>query len=337
MKSEEFIGRTVVFRVPPSLLGDASVGCRKEGEGPLGGSFDYLCADAYFGADTWERAESAMVRRAVELALDKSGLAPSDISLTFAGDLLAQCVGSSFALREFGIPHFGVYGACSTMSEALALAAMTAAAGYADYTLAATSSHFCTAERQFRTPLEYGGQRPPSTQWTVTAAGAAVLSPDGPGPYITAVTPGKIIDAGITDANNMGAAMAPAAYDTIRAHLDSLGAGPDRYDLILTGDLGAVGSDILRDFFRNDAQELFNHDDCGLMIYDRDAQDVHSGGSGCGCSASVLCGHILNGMRAGRWNRILFCATGALLSAVSSQQGESVPGICCAVEISNSR
>jgi stage V sporulation protein AD len=224
------------------------------------------------------------------------------------------------------------------MAESLALAAMTLDGGFAQHTLAVTSSHFCSAERQFRLPLEYGGQRPPSAQWTVTGSGAAVLAADGAGPYITHITPGRIVDAGVTDANNMGAAMAPAAYDTLKAHFDDLKIAPDYYDLIVTGDLGLVGSDILRDFFRSDGVELnSNYNDCGLMIFDRVSQDVHSGGSGCGCSASVLCGHLLNGMRAGRWNRILFAATGALLSPTTVLQGESIPAVCCAIAISSKK
>ena len=221
------------------------------------------------------------------------------------------------------------------MAESLALAAMSLEGGFAAHALAVTSSHFCSAERQFRLPLEYGGQRPMSAQWTVTGSGAAVLSSSGNGPYITHITPGRIVDWGITDATNMGAAMAPAAYDTLRTHFDDLGLGPGDYDLIVTGDLGAVGTDILRDFFSRDGVDISQrHTDCGLMIFDRDTQDVHAGASGCGCSASVLCGYLLNGMREGRWNRILFAATGALLSPITTLQGESIPSICCAVAIS---
>ena len=223
------------------------------------------------------------------------------------------------------------------MGEGLSLAAMLIDGGFAQFTGVVTSSHFCTAERQYRTPLEYGGQRTPTAQWTVTGAGAVILAKDGPGPYITHVTTGKVVDKGIKDANNMGAAMAPAAYATLTAHLQDTGRKPSFYDLIVTGDLGALGKDIIRDFFHKDGMELANYDDCGTMIFDLKKQDVHCGGSGCGCSASVLTGYLLNGMWAGRWKNILFCPTGALLSPTSTQQGESIPSICHAVAISASK
>ncbi len=326
--------QTLQLGCPPSIAGHANCVGDKEGEGPLKNSFDFISADPFFGEKSWEKAESAMIKKAYAIALDKAGVTPSQIDYLFAGDLLNQCVGTTFGLRESGTAHFGVYGACSTMAESLTLAAMTIDGGFADTTAAATCSHFCTAERQFRTPLEYGGQRTPTAQWTVTGAGAVVLSSSGPGPYITHLTPGKIIDPGITDANNMGAAMAPAAYDTLRTHFEDTGRTPGDYDLIVTGDLGKVGSDILRDFFRMDGVDITKqHTDCGLIIYDLKGQDVHAGGSGCGCSASVLTGYLLNGMRAGQWKRILFAATGAMMSTTTSQQGESIPGICYAVAI----
>jgi stage V sporulation protein AD len=222
------------------------------------------------------------------------------------------------------------------MAESLALAAMTIDGGFADRTAAVTSSHFCSAERQFRLPLEYGGQRTPTAQWTVTGSGAAILAAQGTGPYVTHVTAGRIVDNGIKDAANMGAAMAPAAYDTLKAHFDDLAIAPTAYDLIVTGDLGLVGRSVVVDFFKRDGVDISgNYNDCGLMIYDMESQDVHAGGSGCGCSASVLCGYLLNGIRAGRWNKILFAATGALMSTVSSQQGETIPAICTAVAISS--
>ena len=314
---------------PPSFAGHACVVGKKEGEGPLRDSFDFITEDSFLGEKTWEKAESALVKKAASLALSKAGLSSPQINCMFCGDLLNQCVGTTFGVRELGIPMFGVYGACSTMAESLALAALTVDGGFADYALAVTSSHFCSAERQFRTPLEYGGQRPPSAQWTVTGSGAAVLSLEGPGPYITHVTPGKMVDNGVTDANNMGAAMAPAAYDTLRAHFE---------DLIVTGDLGEVGSAILCDFFASDGVDLASrHADCGLLIFDRKKQDVHAGGSGCGCAASVLCGYLLNGIREGRWNKILFTATGALLSPTTTMQGESIPSIACSVAISKTK
>jgi stage V sporulation protein AD len=308
---------------------------RKEGEGPLRDSFDYINEDSYFGEKTWEKAESTMQKMTLNKALEKASLPLSAVEFIFAGDLLNQCIGSAFSLRDMDIPFFGLYGACSTMAESLALAAMTIDGGFADCTAAVTSSHFCSAERQFRYPLEYGGQRTPTAQWTVTGSGAVILTSDGPGPYIKHVTCGKIVDQGIRDQNNMGAAMAPAAYSTLSAHFNDLAMKPSDYDLIVTGDLGMLGAEILIDFFRNDGIELsHNYNDCGLMIYSRKEQDVHAGGSGCGCSASVLSGYLLGGMRSGRWKKILFAATGALLSPTSTQQGETIPSICSAVSIS---
>ena len=330
--------QSVQLTAPPSFIGYASAVGRKEGEGPLGSAFDYVSDDMLFGQKTWEKGESEMVRRALELALGKANKQPEEIEYLFGGDLLNQCIGTTFGIRSFGIPFFGVYGACSTMAESLSLAAMIIDGGFADTAAAVTSSHFCSSERQYRFPVEYGGQRTPTAQWTVTGSGAAILAHEGPGPYITRITAGKIIDAGIKDANNMGAAMAPAAYDTLRTHFSDLALNPSDYDLIVTGDLGQVGSEILLDFFLRDGVNLApNYNDCGLMIFSRETQDVHSGGSGCGCSASVLNGYILDGMRSGRWNNVLFAATGALLSPTSTQQKESIPSICCAVAISNSK
>jgi stage V sporulation protein AD len=279
-----------------------------------------------------------MQKLALQKALEKASLPLTALEFIFAGDLLNQCIGSAFSMRDISVPFFGLYGACSTMSESLALAAMTIDGGFADTAAALTSSHFCSAERQFRFPLEYGGQRTPTAQWTVTGSGALILTADGPGPYVTHVTCGKVVDAGIKDANNMGAAMAPAAYSTLSAHFNDFALKPSDYDLIVTGDLGALGSEILVDFFKNDGIDIApQYNDCGLMIFSREGQDVHAGGSGCGCSASVLSGYLLNGMRAGRWRKILFSATGALLSPTSTQQGESIPSICCAVAISTKK
>jgi len=316
------------------LIGHAAVAGKREGEGPLGSSFDHISADSYWGEATWEKAESTMQRTAFALAADKAGIAPRTIDFLFAGDLLNQCIGSTFGSRDSDIPFFGLFGACSTMGEALCLAAMSIAGGFAQHAAAVTSSHFCSAERQFRFPLEYGGQRTPTSQWTVSGAGASILAATGDGPAITHVTPGKIVDAGITDANNMGAAMAPAAYDTIRQHFADTGRTPDDYDLIVTGDLGSLGHAVVVDFFKKDGVTMRTYQDCGLMIFDRQKQQVDAGGSGCGCAATVLNGYLLNAMRAGKWNRILFCPTGALMSVTSSQQGESIPGICHAVAIS---
>ncbi|MDR2615741.1 MAG: stage V sporulation protein AD [Oscillospiraceae bacterium] len=345
MSSKRTGERTVAFRNPPHILSSACVGGKKEGEGPLGGEFDVLnSTDNLFGEKTWEQAESEMQRLALTAALEKAGLAPENVDFIFAGDLLNQCIATSFGLRESGIPFFGVYGACSTMAESLALACMSVDGGFASTAAAVTSSHFCGAERQFRFPLEYGGQRPPTAQWTVTGAGAIVVGADGAGsrdvsrraPRVTGFTAGRIIDAGIRDANNMGAAMAPAAFDTLSAHFKDTGRAPDYYDLIVTGDLGAYGSELLRGLFRDDmGVELGGVTDCGLLIYSRERQDVHAGGSGAGCCASVLAGYILRGMREGLFERVLFAATGAMLSTVSTQQGESIPSVCYAVSIEN--
>ena len=330
--------QTLVLSSAPSIIGHACTVGKKEGAGPLRDSFDAINEDAFFGESTWEKAESTMVKNTVGLALDKASLSAGEIDLLFCGDLENQCTGTTFGIRTSNIPMFGVYGACSTMAESLSLAAIMVDGEYANTAMAVTSSHFCTAERQFRTPLEYGGQRPPSAQWTVTGSGAAVVSSGGNGPFITHLTPGRIVDNGTTDANNMGAAMATAAYDTLRAHFEDTGEGPEAYDLVVTGDLGAIGSDILCDFFASDGVDLAaNHKDCGLLIFDRKTQDVHSGGSGCGCAASVLCGYLLNGMREGKWQRILFAATGAMLSPTTTLQGESIPSICYAVSISNTK
>lgn len=338
--SIKHIGRqTIALQNPPSILANACCVGAKEGEGPLRNSFDQISTDSFFGETTWEKAESKLFAQTLSLALKKAELDYSAVNYVFAGDLLNQCISTAFALRDTHIPFLGLYGACSTMAESLAMAALFIDGGFADITAAVTSSHFCSAERQFRFPLDYGGQRTPTAQWTVTGSGAALLQAGGTsGPFVTHVTPGRIVDAGIKDANNMGAAMAPAAFDTIRAHLNDLALTPTDYDLILTGDLGLVGSDILKDLFRQEGMDISSvHQDCGLLIFDLEKQDVHAGGSGCGCCASVLCGHILNGMRAGRWSKILVAATGALLSTTSSQQGESIPSISCAVTIANTR
>lgn len=330
--------QTVKLSCPPSVAAGACVVGKKEGEGPLKNYFDYISDDSYFGEKSWEKAESTMLKQCFGIVCDKAKMPPSDIEYVFSGDLLNQCTGSAFAMRDSGIPYFGLYGACSTMAESLSLAAMAIDGGYCDRAVALTSSHFCSAERQFRLPLEYGGQRTPTAQWTVTGAGALALSAQGPGPYITHVTTGKIVDAGITDANNMGAAMAPAAYETLKAHFEDTGRDPSYYDAIVTGDLGMLGHEILLDMFLGDGVDLGPCCmDCGILIYAVDSQDVHSGGSGCGCSASVLAGHLLNGMTSGRWPKLLFAATGALMSPTSSQQGESIPGICHAVALETDR
>ena len=335
MAAKKLGRQTMALEHPPVIAGHANVAGKKEGEGPLGCSFDAVCGDDTFGETTWERAESAMQRQALAAALDKAGLNASSLDLLFAGDLLNQCIGSTFAARGLQVPFLGLYGACSTMGEALALAAMALDGGFGAWAAAVSSSHFCSAERQYRTPLEYGCQRPPTTQWTVTGAGAAVLGREGQGPRITHCTLGRIVDKGIRDTNNMGAAMAPAACDTLLAHFRDTGRGPEDYDLVVTGDLGSLGSELLLELAGREGLELAGrHADCGALIFDPRTQDVHCGGSGCGCAASVLTGYLLNGMRAGRWKSILFCPTGALHSPTSALQGESIPGICHAVAIS---
>ena len=323
--------QTLYLPSAPAVLGYAAVAGKKEGEGPLRERFDSIGEDSYFGEKSWEKAESHMLKQCFELACDKAKLPPSELNYVLAGDLLNQCVSSAFAMRDCSVPYLGLYGACSTMAEGLSLAALLVDGGYADQACALTGSHFCTAERQYRFPLEYGGQRTPSSQWTVTGAGAVILGARGT-IRITHVTHGKIVDAGIKDPNNMGSAMAPAAFDTIRAHFRDTGRSPADYDAIITGDLGALGHDILAALFKADGVELGpRYMDCGVLIYDLNTQDVNAGGSGCGCSASVLGGHILKAMEDGVWRRVLFAATGALMSPTSSQQGESIPGICHAL------
>lgn len=329
------LGRqTAELESRPCAAASAAVVGKREGEGPLGACFDYVSADSYFGEKSWEAAESHMIRHAFTLACTRAGVSAETLDIIISGDLLNQCVSTAFAMKDTGAPYFGVYGACSTMAESLALAGMLTDGGYARAACAVTGSHFCTAERQYRFPLEYGGQRPPTSQWTVTGAGAVIVKAQGHGVRLTHVTAGRIVDAGISDANNMGAAMAPAAYDTLRAHFADTGRAPEYYDAIFTGDLGALGHDILQSLFASDGVKLgARYMDCGVLVYDLRTQDVHAGGSGCGCSASVLCAHILPAMQRGVWKRVLFAATGALMSQTSAQQGQSIPGICHAVAL----
>ncbi|MGN0172745.1 MAG: stage V sporulation protein AD [Acutalibacteraceae bacterium] len=319
---------TVVLSGRPSILGYAAVVGKKEGEGPLGSCFDAVFEDVTMGENTWEKAESTLQKEAFTRALNKAGFSPSQIHYLFAGDLLNQCIASTFGLRETGVPLLGQYGACSTMAQTLAVSAVFVDSGAADLCAAVTSSHFCSAERQFRFPLTYGGQRTPTAQWTATAAGCAVVGMGGKGVHIEEICIGRVIDLGISDANNMGAAMAPAAADTLHRFFDDTGTRPDDYDLIVTGDLAACGSEMLRELLKRSGILLGgNYNDCGLMLFDRETQDVHAGGSGCGCSAAVLCGHILPRMEKRELKNVLFMATGALMSPTSSQQGESIPGI----------
>lgn len=335
MTEKKLGGQTAALACPPVLAGWANVVGQKEGAGPLGPYFDVVAQDDSLGQPSWERAERLMQQQALSLALDRAGPGAPQPDWLFAGDLLNQCIGASYAARAHGLPYFGLYGACSTLGEGLCLAAMTLDGGFGQRAGVVVSSHFCTAERQYRMPVPYGSQRTPTAQWTTTAAGCTILGSDGPGPYVTHVTCGRIVDKGITDANNMGAAMAPAAYDTLSAFFRDTGYKPADFDLILTGDLGELGHAIVRDFFQRDGVDMGpQFQDCGLLLYDRKHQDMHAGASGCGCSASVLNGYLLRKMREGKWKTILFAPTGALLSPTSSGQGESIPSICHAVRLS---
>lgn len=322
------------FLEPPVINAWASVAGKKESEGPLADYFDVTAQDSYFGQKTWEQGEKKMQQIALSTVVKKANLQLSDLRLVLSGDLLNQCIGSSFTLRNMGIPHLGLYGACSTMAESLLIASMAVGGGFTDNAVAMTSSHFASSERQYRFPLNYGGQRPPTTQWTVTGSGAALLSRKGKGPRITGCTIGTVTDLGIQDANNMGAAMAPAAMSTIAAHFRDFSVNADHYDLIVTGDLGQLGKDILIALCSQNRIPIGGKlTDCGTLIFDQLKQDVHCGGSGCGCSAVTLCGYLLNKLNSGKLKRILFCGTGALLSPTSTQQGLPIPGICHAVVI----
>ena len=323
-----------VLDKPPVITTWASVAGKKESEGPLSSTFDITKKDSYFGEKTWEQAEKRMQQIALEQLSKKAGIPKRDFELVLSGDLLNQCIGSSFTLRNTGIPHIGLYGACSTMSESLLLASMAVGGGFFDKVVAMTSSHFASSERQYRFPLGYGGQRPPTAQWTVTGSGAALVCANGKGPKITGCTIGTVTDLGIKDANNMGPAMAPAALATIRTHFEDLKTSAEDFDLIVTGDLGQLGKEALLTIAQKEGISLGGKlMDCGTQVFDLLKQDVHSGGSGCGCSAIVLCGHLLNQLNSGKLKKILFCGTGALLSPVSTQQGLPIPGVCHAVSI----
>jgi len=345
---------------PPCIIGAASIVGSKEGDGPLGHLFDHIEQDPKFGKNTWEEAESELQLQTAKKAMEKAGMNEEQIRYLFAGDLLAQGIATSYGLMELQIPLFGLYGACSTCGESLSLASMTVNAGYAEYAMAVTSSHFASAEKEFRFPLEYAGQRPLSTTWTVTGSGAFVLaSNESPAAKessvcITGITTGKVVDYGVKDSMHMGAAMAPAAADTIYQHLMDYGRTPEDYDQIITGDLGSIGQTILKDLMLERGMDLDNvtgdlgsigqtilkdlmlergmdldnvHDDCGILIFDSDTQDTHAGGSGCGCAAATLAAYILPKLERGEWKRVLLVPTGALLSKVSFNEGQSIPGI----------
>ena len=333
---------SLCFSKTPFIISTASVVGKKEGEGPLGDCFDIVGADEKFGEENWEAAESALQKEALSLTLGKVNKKATDVRYLFAGDLLGQTIASSFGLKEFEIPMFGLYGACSTCGESLSLAGMTVAAGYGDCVAAVTSSHFASAEKQFRFPLEYANQRPKSATWTVTGSGAFLLASEekanqwGIKPYakITGVTTGKIVDFGIKDSMNMGAAMAPAASDLIYRHFQDFSSKPEDYDRIVTGDLGTIGTKILIDLLKEKGYDISSvHEDCGVKIYDGETQGTGAGGSGCGCSAVTLSGHYLNQLKEKTIRKILFVPTGALLSTVSFNEGQTVPGIAHGVLI----
>lgn len=332
--STKLSANTFIMTTTPSIKGFAAIVGKKEGEGPLATDFDLINDDATMGEASWEKAESRLQKDAVNKALEKSQLSTADINVLFAGDLLNQCVGSSFGLRELNIPFLGLYGACSTMAEGLLLAGLFVDNSLADYAAAVTSSHFCSAERQFRFPLAYGGQRTPTAQWTVTGSGCAIVGASDKPPFVKGCTIGKIQDLAIKDINNMGAAMAPAAAYTIKTYLKDTNTAPNDYDLIVTGDLGAVGTILLHELLLQEGISLGSrHKDCGVMIFDAEKQDVHAGGSGCGCGASVLCSHLLKKVQSGSLTNILFVGTGALMSPTTIQQGESIPAIAHLVHI----
>ena len=323
-----------LFTNRPVITAWASIAGKKESEGPLGNCFDKTSSDTFFGQKTWEQAEKKMQELSLKTLAEKAGLHTWEIDMVFSGDLLNQCIGSSFSLRNMNIPHLGLYGACSTMAESLLLAALTVDGGYADRVAALTSSHFASSERQYRFPLGYGGQRTPTAQWTVTGSGSALVVSEGKGPRLLSGTVGTVRDLGIKDPANMGAAMAPAACATIKAHLDDMKLTPKDYDMIVTGDLGQVGKELLLELAGREGLELEDRlYDCGTLVFDCKRQDVHAGGSGCGCSAITLCGHLLDELSQGKLKKILFCGTGALLSPTSTQQGLPIPGVCHAVAI----
>lgn len=327
-------GRTWTFPSRPILLSSAAVGGSFEAKGPLAGDFDILHADFWLGQDSFEQAEKKLLEQACEKVIEKAGMKKEDIQFYLAGDLMNQIVTSSFSARTLGSPFIGLFGACSTSMEGLALAALMVDAGQADYVLAGTASHNAAVERQFRYPTEYGGQLPPTAQWTVTGAGAGIIVSDGEGPAITSATIGRVVDMGIADPFNMGAAMAPAAVDTIEAHLKDMEVDASYYNLILTGDLGRVGHRICADLLKEHGMDISQDrlGDCGMMIYGEDPS-VKAGGSGAGCSATVFYGHILKEMAKGNLQRVLMVATGALLSPITTLQKESIPCIAHAVSI----
>lgn len=336
--SKHFGRQSVRFENPVSITASSSTVGPKEGEGPLGDFFDTILPDSLCGEDSWEKAESKIVKDTFMKALDKAKLSQENIDYVISGDLLNQNSGSNFAIRDFDIPFLGIFGACSTIGEGMSLGALLIDGGFAENILVGASSHFCASEKQFRFPLELGTQRAPTSTWTVTGQGSLILSnnTDGNFPRITAITTGKVIDMGITDVNNMGAAMAPAAFDTLNAHFLDLSIGPEYYDLIITGDLGYVGHDLVLKMFSEKNMDISkNYSDCGMLIFDKDTQDTNSGGSGCACSAVTFAGYFYKKLQEHQLNKILFMPTGAFMNQTSAQQGETIPGIAHAIAIEN--
>ena len=337
MKQPLRAGDTIRFETPPVLTEFAAVGGKKESEGPLASSFDLLFEENTLGEDTWEKSESHLQRQCLDLAMQKAGIGPEKLDLVFGGDLQNQCTATAYTMRDLDVPFAGLYGACSTMAEAVGLAACMTAGGFAETAAAMSSSHFCAAERQFRTPLVYGAKRTPTAQWTATAAGCCLVRPWGCGPYVQAVTFGRVRDFEVCDINNMGAAMAPAAAETILRYCTDTGRTPADFDAVFTGDLGIVGTRLLKQLLEKEGLDLKNHQDCGLLLYDVHHQEVQAGGSGAGCSASVLCAHVLPKLRAGELRRVLFLSTGALMSQITFLQGESIPGVAHLLELSTEK
>lgn len=326
--------QSYILENPVSIISTASIVGPKEKDGPLHQYFDLCLEDEFWGEKSWEKAESKIIKETTSMVIAKSNLNSNDIDLCLAGDLLNQCIASSFGIRDSNIPFLGLFGACSTFVESLIVGSTFIDGNFATNTLCATSSHFCSAEKQFRFPLELGTQRPQSSQWTVTGSGAAILSKNGTGPFITSFTPGNIVDMGIKDVNNMGAAMAGAAHDTLIKHFKDTSRNPSYYDAIFTGDLGYIGKEILIDLVGQSGYNIkSNYNDCGVLIFDKDKQDTHSGGSGCGCIATVFSSYIYEQLKNKKYKKILLIATGALMNSTTSQQGESIPGIAHAISI----
>ena len=324
--------QTIVFTNKPRVLGSCSIVGPKEGKGNFGKYFHKVLGDDLFGEDSYEKAESKMMQFAITEAIQDAKITKNDIDILFAGDLMNQITSSSFAARTLQVPYIGLFGACSTMAESLIMGSVYVDGGFAKYVACATGSHFSSAEKQFRYPLELGTQRPPSSQWTVTGTGCSILGCGESPISIVSATIGKVVDWAVNDVNNMGAAMAPAAMSTLKAHLDDTGKKPEDYDLILTGDLGKLGSEILMDLMEYNGYKIGNnYSDRGQMMF-TSTQKTFMGGSGCGCGASILNSYVYDRLRTGELKNVLFIATGALMSTVSSQQGNSIPGIAHAVE-----